>query len=347
MKYKILVVDDETPNLRTLDRLFRDEHDVVTAESGHEGIDLLAHHDIALIISDQRMPGMNGIDFLTQAARIRRHTTRIILTGYTDVGDLVKAINSGVIYRYITKPWINTDLMQTVRSGLEHYEITKNRHLLAAENERLQSRLGATVQGFVDGVRDIVAQKQSNLQEHCRRTSVYAALMAERIGLDRADVEQLNFASLLHEVPNMRLAFDMKISKTAFNGEQLRVVQKNYETGIRVVSRIPDLEYAATILRNQHERFDGSGFFDGLAGETIPHLARILAVANALDEITHGRPPELSGGNEVTANLLRESAGRELDPRFVEVAIDTCLQGSKAAVIHRDSGRTLNEFAAA
>ncbi len=347
MKYKILVVDDETLNLRTLDRLFRDEHDVITAESGSEGIDLLAHHDIALIISDQRMPGMNGIDFLTQAARIRRHTTRIILTGYTDVGDLVNAINSGVIYRYITKPWINTDLMQTVRSGLEHYEITKNRHLLASENERLQTRLEATVQGFVDGVRDIAAQKHSNVQEHCRRTSVYAGLIAEQIGLDPAAVEQLNFASLLHEIPNMRMAFDMKISKSAFNAEQLRVVHKNYETGVRVVSRIPDLEYAATILRHQHERFDGSGFFEGLVGEKIPHLARILAVANALDEITFGRNPKLQSADEVTAKWLRERAGREFDPRVVEVAISTCLRESNGPVIHQTVSRSLNVFAAA
>jgi response regulator RpfG family c-di-GMP phosphodiesterase len=318
MRYKILVVDDEPANLRMLERLFRDEHDVITAESGAEGIEVLDHHDVALIISDQRMPGMNGIDFLTQAARIRRHTTRIILTGYTDVADLVNAINSGVIYRYITKPWVNTDLMQTVRAGLKHYESTKRHHLLAIENERLQVRLNETVQGFVRGVQDIPAYKHSSVPEHCRRTANYARLIGNDLGLGQHDMEQLDFASLLHEIPNMRMPFDMGISKTSLNVQQLRVTRDNYEIGVRIISGIPDLEYVATVIRYQHERFDGMGFFDGLDGEKIPHLARILAVANAFDEMTSGRNLELYDKEERAAKWLLDRAGREFDPQVVD-----------------------------
>jgi response regulator RpfG family c-di-GMP phosphodiesterase len=345
MRYKILLVDDEPTNLRTLERLFRDEHEVIAAESGSEGIDLLGHHDIALIISDQRMPGMTGIDFLTRAAQIRRHTTRIILTGYTDVEDLVKAINSGVVYRYITKPWINTDLMQTVRSGLEHYEISRNRHLLATENERLKTRVEATVQGFVDGMKDVVSQKHPDVQEHCRRTARYATLIANRIGLDLADVEQLNFACLLHEVPNMRMAFDMGITRGALNPAQFDVVRRNYEFGVRIISRVPDLEYAASIIRHQHERFDGSGLFDGLAGDKIPRSARILALANALDEITSGRFAKPLCTDETAAKWIRDRAERDFDPKLVEVAISTCLGRSRDSVGVQSTGKALNGFA--
>src|SRR5437868_9903096 len=135
MKNKILIVDDEPANLRMLERLFRADYDIITAVSGHEGLELLTHHDVALILSDQRMPGMSGIDFLKRAAQMRQHTVRIILTGYTDVNDLVEAINSGIIYKYITKPWINTDLRQSVKRGIEHYEATKKQYLLVQENE--------------------------------------------------------------------------------------------------------------------------------------------------------------------------------------------------------------------
>src|SRR5687768_16473800 len=109
MKYKILVVDDEPVNLRLLERLFRRTHDVISAASGTEALKMLEMHDVALIVSDQRMPGMTGIDFLKQAATLRPRTVRIILTGYTDVNYLVEAINSGVVYKYITKPWVNED----------------------------------------------------------------------------------------------------------------------------------------------------------------------------------------------------------------------------------------------
>src|SRR4051812_32117586 len=107
MKYKILVVDDEPANLRVLDRLFSPEYDVFTANSGAEALNLLTLHDFAVIISDQRMPSMTGIEFLKQAADMRPQTVRIILSGHTDVEDLVESINSGVVYKYMTKPWLN------------------------------------------------------------------------------------------------------------------------------------------------------------------------------------------------------------------------------------------------
>jgi CheY-like chemotaxis protein len=120
MLYKILFVDDETANLRVLERLFRNRYEVINASSGPEALQILATHDVALIISDQRMPDMTGIDFLKRAAEMRPQTVRIILTGYTDASALVEAINSGVVYKYVTKPWVNEDLMQTVKRALQH-----------------------------------------------------------------------------------------------------------------------------------------------------------------------------------------------------------------------------------
>ena len=125
MQYKILFVDDETANLRLLERLFRNSYDIYTASTGDEALDLLSVHDIALIVSDQRMPGMTGLEFLKLAAERRPQTVRIILTGYTDANDLVDAINSGVVYKYVTKPWVNEELKQTVQRSLQHYESTR------------------------------------------------------------------------------------------------------------------------------------------------------------------------------------------------------------------------------
>jgi response regulator RpfG family c-di-GMP phosphodiesterase len=143
MRYKILAVDDEAANVRMLERVFRTQFDVVTAMSGAEALELLALHDIALIISDQRMPEMTGVEFLKRAAEMRPRCVRFILTGYTDANDLADALNSNVIYRYITKPWIAEDLLQTVKQGLAHYETLKQHHSLNQENHRLNDRLNA------------------------------------------------------------------------------------------------------------------------------------------------------------------------------------------------------------
>ena len=104
MNDKILIVDDESANLRLLARIFRRDYQVLSANSGSEALELLKAHEVSLIISDQRMAGMTGVEFLKRAAEMRPHAIRIILTGYTDVETLVEAINSGVIYNMSASP---------------------------------------------------------------------------------------------------------------------------------------------------------------------------------------------------------------------------------------------------
>lgn len=141
MHYKIMIVDDEPANLRTLERLFRQDYQVVTALSGAEALTLLEQHDVALLISDQRMPAMTGIELMMKTVALRPQMVKVLLTGYTDVEALIDAINSGLVYRYLTKPWNNSDLRLTVSRALEHYEMVKAKHLLGMENQRLRVRL--------------------------------------------------------------------------------------------------------------------------------------------------------------------------------------------------------------
>jgi DNA-binding NtrC family response regulator len=141
MKYKIMIVDDEPANLRLLERLFRQDYTVIVAESGEEALRLLAEHDVALLITDQCMPVMTGLELLTRTAAMRPHMVRMILTGYTDVGTLVEAINGGLVYKYLTKPWSNDELRLSVSRALQHYESNRARHELEMKNQRLMARL--------------------------------------------------------------------------------------------------------------------------------------------------------------------------------------------------------------
>lgn len=141
MNYKIMIVDDEPANLRTLTRMFRESYDVLTAESGAEALALLEQHNVALLISDQRMPQMSGIELMKKTVALRPQMVRILLTGYTDVEALIEAINSGLVYRYVTKPWDNDDLKLIVIRALENYEVVKSNHLLEMDNRRLRARL--------------------------------------------------------------------------------------------------------------------------------------------------------------------------------------------------------------
>lgn len=324
MNYKILIVDDETANLRILERLFRSQYTVLSAASGSEGLEIIARHDIALIISDQRMPAMTGIEFLKRAAEMRPQTVRIILTGYTDVNALVEAINSGIVYKYVTKPWINEDLKQTVKRALQHYETVKKQYELRSQNERLEARLKLTVNGFVEICGAMVDHK--NPGGNSLRAAEFAAATGHMLDLDAAELEQLSIAARLHKlvylsVPDHILqkttvmtdceSFDSKLTEN----ERL-LLTHNTESVLKMLDAVPDLEDAASAIRYRHEHFDGSGYPAGLADEQIPLSSRILAVAEAYEQMTASS--KNSSADRKAIEQIQAAAGKKFDPEVVK-----------------------------
>lgn len=308
MKYKILVVDDEAANLRLLERLFRGQYQVVSALSGAEALELLSLHDVALILSDQRMPGMTGIEFLIRAAEIRPQVVRIILTGYTDVNALVEAINSGVVYKYVTKPWVNEDLLQTVQRALQHYETIRNQHELKLQNERLEELLEKTRTNFIELFTGILGAQDPAALDHARRTSSYAVAIGQNLGLERSDLNQLSLAALLHEIEYMRIN-----CSTSPNEEE-----HSSGWGLQLLESIPDFDEIAFAIRCQHENWNGSGEPGGFIGEQIPLFSRIIAVADAYDQMTAPTGPEPPLPRDEAIMRLQYDDG-EFDPEVINI----------------------------
>lgn len=130
MESTILAVDDEPANVRMLERLFRKEYRVLTATSGEEALDLLKRESVALIITDQRMPGMSGTELLRQSLRTNPGAMRIILTGYTDIDALIEAINTTRVYKFVGKPWDPLKLKETVDSAIREHQLTNEKNRL-------------------------------------------------------------------------------------------------------------------------------------------------------------------------------------------------------------------------
>lgn len=318
MAYKIMVVDDEPANLRLLERLFRRDYQVVAASSGAEALRLLEQHDVALLITDQRMPGMTGIELLSHAARLRPHMVRIILTGYTDMEALVEAINCGQVYRYLTKPWNNEDLRLTAARALEHYEATRGQHELARVNERLNARLRETARAFVRTVADALEAKDEYIHGHSRRVGGYAAAVGRRMGLGGQALEQLSLAALLHDVGKIGTPDRVLLKPGPLTDEERAVVHLHAERGARMLAGAPDMEEVAEAVRHHHENYDGTGYPEGLAGEMIPLAARIIHVADAYDAMTSPRPFREASDHETALRLIDAQAGAQFDPAVVQ-----------------------------
>ncbi|MDQ6786414.1 MAG: response regulator [Acidobacteriota bacterium] len=319
MSYKILIVDDEPANLRLLERLFRHDYQVITASSGIEALELLGQHDVAVIISDQRMPGMTGIEFLKRAAQMRQHTVRIILTGYTDVNALVEAINSGVVYKYVPKPWVNEDLRQTVSRALDHYEMNKRHHELTFHNERLDARLKTARQAFVRLTAETLDLKDVYAHNHARRVESYAVAIGHRLNLEAEEIEHLSLAAYLHDVGRIGIPDEIlnKISK--LTDEENKIVKLNSERAVQILASVPELSEIALAVRHRNEHFDGSGFPDNLPGERIPLLSRIVAVACAYDEMTSPRASGQSLPHDEALEKLRENGEKQFDSSVVQI----------------------------
>ncbi|MGD9628962.1 MAG: HD domain-containing phosphohydrolase [Pyrinomonadaceae bacterium] len=318
MRYRILCVDDETANLRLLERLFREHYEVITASSGSEALELLQVHDFAVIITDQRMPAMTGMEFLKRAAEMRRQTVRMMLTGYTDAETLVEAVNSGIVYKYITKPWINSDLLATVKRSLQHYETMKAQRSLQLHNERLQGKLKATKDAFVNVVSGMLDLKDELARAHAERTRDHAISVAKEMKLEHADFEVLSLAAYLHEIPLFRLPQPIVRKNGAFTLEERALIEKHFENGLAIIESVPDLEAVASVLRYLFEHYDGSGMPHGFAQDQIPLIARIVSVADAYDTARRPRGNDEPLSTEDALRSLLFRSGREFDPAVVK-----------------------------
>ncbi len=264
-KQKILVVDDEPCNLDLLYRTFHWQYKVLKASDAHQALDILANEtDITVIISDQRMPMMNGTEFLSLTAQMYPDIVRIILTGYTDSDDLVAAINSGQVFKYITKPLDNDELRQVVHQAVDLHQALKVRTQELRYNLRRESLLNMITQAirsalsYEDSLRMIVeAIGQAFELDYC------LLLMSQDL-CTQGKITVYQGASLAHsqvqglpgdvsaEKPAqtrvIQVSSQDQLAKTVFCVDQLRVVD-DFASQTDLITQFPDLKAACEELK--------------------------------------------------------------------------------------------------
>lgn len=352
----LLLVDDEPGILSALRRLFRPlGYTIHTAQGGAEGLQVLEREPVDLVISDMRMPEMSGAQFLEQVRQRWPDTVRILLTGYADMGSTIKAINRGEIYRYVAKPWDDTELTLLVRDALQAQRLRReNTRLLAltqAQNEQLKQ--------LNDGLELMVAQRTSELEQvnsflsqangqlrhrflisikmfsgllemrggavagHSRRVAELARRLAEHMRLDRKLQHDIFLAGLLHDIGKIGMP-DILLNRPVSKMVGLDMVDycKHAAAGEAALRPLDELKDVARIVRSHHERFDGHGFPDNLVGEEISLGTRILSVANDYDGLQIGLLSETKMTASEARAMLQQSRGKAYDPQVVNAFID-------------------------
>lgn len=373
----ILFVDDEKNILSSLRRLFRPLiENIITAESGAEGLEVLASAKVDIVISDMRMPEMDGAQFLEQVAKIYPETIRVLLTGYADITSTIDAVNKGSIYRYISKPWEDNDICLTVKHALEGKFLEKEKNRLQAltesqniELKELNEDLEQRVKDRTEEVRQTMGQLQvahtslkknyvttikvfSNIIElregsessHTRNVADLAHKIAKNIGMSDDDAQQVIFASLLRNIG--RIGFSDEVNKKPFNSltsEEKIKVTKHPVIGQGILMSLDYLQNAATIIRHQYEQYDGTGYPDQLHGKKIPMGARIISLANDYFAQQFGLLSSQRLSSMETLEYIKRHSGVRYDPKLVDVLFDVLGVTNTATLeIKEDKVKDLN-----
>jgi putative nucleotidyltransferase with HDIG domain len=345
----LLFVDDEQNILSSLKRLFRPTgHTILTAGGGDEALAILEQQTVDLVISDMRMPGMDGAQLLARVAKKYPDTMRILLTGFADMEATIRAVNEGNIYKYISKPWEDNDIKISVRHALEikYLQAERDRllELTTKQNEELKD-LNANLEKKVEERTEALKQAHESLRKnyfssikifsnlielhegsgtgHSKRVAENSQKVALKLGLDQELAQQVFFAALLHDVGKIALSED--VNKRPFNAlssAEKKTVAKHPVLGDALLMGFEPLTEASKIVRSHHEYLDGSGYPDMLSGDEIPMGARILAVISDYDSLINGMlvPKRLTA--EEARQYLITNKGRLYDPKVVDAFLD-------------------------
>lgn len=312
MTTTVLFVDDEANILHSLRRLFRHEPlRVLQASSGEEALGLLRDDDVAVLISDNKMPGMGGIELLARAGGVSPDTVKILLTGYADLNTALAAINRGEVFRFVTKPWEDGELKRAVAEAVERHRLA--RALQDADEGKLLSLAQA------------IELKDAYTRGHCDRVALYALRIAEDLGLGEDLKRQLRHGSWLHDCGKIGVPEGILNKNGALTPEEFAVVRNHPAWGAEVAGHAKVSRVVANVIRHHHEKVDGTGYPDGLAGDEIPLEARIVAVADVFDALTSDRPYRPGFPWPKAAGILRSMAGAHLDPALVEILVDAAV----------------------
>lgn len=321
MKHSVLLIDDEPANLRLLRRVLGAEYDTKLAENGEEGLKILESEKISLIISDQRMPGMTGVQVLEESQKIQPEAIRILLTGYTDIQALIDAINSGRIYKYVQKPWDAEDLKLTVKRAIESLELKQANDSLVVELRYALSQLENISIGTIVALANALDAKCDYTSGHSLRVSRFALGIARQLGLGAEELRDIELAGILHDIGKIGVPESILWKPERLTPEEQKIMAIHPVRSAEMIQEIEHFERVRLWVRHHHEHLDGSGYPDGLAGNDIPLGARIVLVADAFDAMTSDRPYRKSIGFERASAELEKHSGRQFDAELVQALL--------------------------
>jgi putative nucleotidyltransferase with HDIG domain len=362
-EHTVLFVDDEVNILKALQRLLRmEDMNVICASRASEALELLEKNPAQVVVTDQRMPEMSGVDFLAQVRERYPDIVRMMLTGYTEMNVAVDAINRGEIYRLITKPWNDDELRATIRQAFDHAdlkaEIKRLNQVTREQNFKLQD-MNRNLEGKVRDRTKQLAQKHQQLRTayiqtigalaeavdakdaytrgHSERVGVYASKIAREMNFEKDFIERVYIAGLLHDVGKIGVRDSVITKPDRLTMEEYEEIKMHPEIGAKILEPVDFLKDVAPCVRHHHEWFDGSdrGYPARLKGDQIPLPSRVILVADTVEAMTSDRPYRKALPLESVVSEVHKFSGTQFDPKCAEAFL-TLIEREGESFIKKD-----------
>ena len=348
-QWTVLCVDDEPNILSAIRRALRGTgHRVLVADGGQQALQVLTTEPVHLVISDMRMPAMDGAKLLEQVRLRWPSISRMLLTGHADMASTIAAINHGEIFRYITKPWNEDELLLAVRDALERqtllFEKSRLEQVAARHSDEL-SRLNASLEHqvaerttqlstandrlhktYLNSIKvfsNLIELRGGPMAGHSRRSADLARSIAVQMKLPAAQTQDIFVAGLLHDIGHVGLSDALLACPVASMTPADKALYARHPVlGEQTLMALEDMQQVALLVRSHHERHDGLGFPDGLRGDEIPVGARILAVVDSFEDLQSGHLARVALSARDARMLIERARNSQFETSVVDAFLE-------------------------
>ncbi len=319
---RLLVVDDDDGVRRVVAAILEDEgYEVLTAREAAEALAVLADTSVALVVSDVKMPGRDGLWLLRQIQPLYEDTAVILLTGYGEIDSAVAALKEGAA-DYLRKPVRVNELSAAVVKALDRRRLRReNRAYQTHLEEMVQAKteeLGVAYDRTLEALVTALDARECETGNHSQRVVRVTLAICDRMGITGEVRATIARGALLHDIGKIGVPDQVLLKPGKLTEDEWIEMRKHPDIGARILSGIDFLDDAAEIVLAHQERYDGKGYPRGLAGDDIPIGARIFAVADALDAIVSDRPYRRGQSLEHARKEIEDCAGTQFDPKVVD-----------------------------
>jgi response regulator RpfG family c-di-GMP phosphodiesterase len=323
----VTLVDDEPAVLGILAHaLSKWRYPTQVASSAEEAIGLLDRHPTPLLVTDLTMPGRGGL-WLVEEVRARwPDTVILVMTGGRKPEEAASCLNAGA-NRYLLKPFDLDEFRAglTVAGAMVRNQ-RQRRHFHRLVKRKLRKQAVQIRSTFLSGIDSLVLALEARdpfMAGHSDKVRLYAVALGEVVGLSEKDIRKLSFAARLHDIGKVAVSQSILHKPTELTDEEHLAIQSHPVVGEEILRPIIHSKTILSAIRNHHERYDGEGYPDGLAGKAIPYLARIISVADCFDALTSPRPYRYTPLSVTEAcQVLRKLEDTQLDGFFARTFVD-------------------------